>query len=205
MATTLDIIIPQDSDNPVNVPYDDHEPISVLIQWISLKLGEKDDEIWKRMLYMNESPLRAAVFFGNVLTYRSTKKRKSDIHICILGDTDIHLEYKGQETVDQLLERIWYSSGVVLGSIANMYKYNLFFDCEKITLSKKTRGVKCGSVLHLLKIQSSGGVAPPVPGFVFADVSDKKGVRRLKHSKKAPPGRMVQSGTNVECRFRQPF
>ncbi|KAI8359599.1 hypothetical protein B0O80DRAFT_423508 [Mortierella sp. GBAus27b] len=204
-AATLDVLIAESPGSSMKIPYNDRQPISFLMYRISRKLGEKDEEIRERKLYMNGIPLQdddesvaRCRVFGNLLTYRSKKRnpqRGTLVFVKIMAGNVFSLDCGPQWTVDDVKASIQDREGVPSHQQILVYAGKQLED----TRTLKDYKVQNESMMRMILRLCGGGSAPVLPGILFTDVSDTKGVGRLEFSTSGPRGRSVSSGTNVEC------
>ncbi|KAI8601603.1 polyubiquitin, partial [Dissophora ornata] len=113
MPAKLDILIANEPGKSVSVPYRDDEPIFFLIQRVSNSLGENDDEIYSREIFINGVPakdLQQSIshyrIFGNSLTYRSWKDQQIQFFVRTLTGKTLPFTCNPHQTVYNLKKMI---------------------------------------------------------------------------------------------------
>ncbi|KAF9148488.1 hypothetical protein BG015_009784 [Linnemannia schmuckeri] len=194
MAATLDIIIAKSGPNDtINVRYKPDEPILFLLKRIHAILGTDDTSILRQDLFLNGMELKDHnrtmdyySVFGHALTYRATLR-----------------PVRGQGEIDIYIKTHWQSRHIVLPSgcdnPCSQDPEQRLLLADKQLEDERTLvsyGIKQGTTLRLILRLRGGGT---LPGIVFADVSDAFGIRKIRFSHDAPPGRIATAGINVEC------
>jgi hypothetical protein len=213
MTETLDILVAERPGISVNVPYNDRESIFFLMLRVSLKLKEKDDDILERRLYMNgillqdiEESIPRCRIFGNVLTYKSRRRRRRAMYV--QSDTPMKIFVK---TITGKTHTLYFCNSDTVGAVKRAVHDVGGMAPDQQMLSFSGIQLEDEKALGEYNIQTEstlvqvlrllGGMGPYLQGIMFSDVSDTEGVQKIKLSTSdtTPSWWHVSDGTNVEC------
>ncbi|KAI7826163.1 hypothetical protein BC939DRAFT_501846 [Gamsiella multidivaricata] len=201
-ATSVEVLIATVPGKSISVRSHPHEPVFFLLQRISHLLSEATTTTYARSLFINgvpmkdlQQPLSFYRIYGNGLTYLSLKPSESQFFVRTLTDKTLVLPYKALRSIESIKVVIEEKTGILAQDQRLIFSGKQLEDWRTL----QDYRILFGSTLHLV-LSLRGGGPPAVSGVLFADVSDTKNVRNIQFSDRAPRGRAVDNGTNVECR-----